>query len=62
MDIDDIERTLVRAWPNIPSGVELTLPRGVFGLKEPITITKPQTAMQRMCEEWVELRKIHDRE
>ena len=58
MEKADIERTVVVIWPGLPGGVSLTLPRGVFGLKEPATITKNKTAMEVMCDEWLELRKI----
>lgn len=54
----DIERTVVESWTNLPGGMSLTLPRGTFGLKEPVTITKNRTAMEVMCDEWLELRKF----
>ena len=47
----NLEKNLPGIWRNLPGGMEITLPAGVYGLKRSVTLVKNKTPLERLCEE-----------
>ena len=46
-----LEKSLPEIWRNLPGGMEITLPIGMYGLRTPVKLIKNKTPLERVLEE-----------